>query len=135
METQATKRRDLRILAIDDDPFVLALTVHALQLVGFRHITTACDGADALQVMQAAEPPVELVICDLNMPVMDGYDFMRGAQAINYTGALIVLSSETPDALAAALKLGNECGLNVLGALGKPLEPGLLIAMLDRWDG
>ncbi len=134
METQASWRRALRILAIDDEPFVLTLTVHVLQQSGFQHITTACDGAAALHAIHAAESPFDLVICDLNMPVMDGYDFMRGAQAIGYRGAVVVLSSETSDALGAAYNYGKKCGLNMLGTLAKPLEAGQLIKLLETSD-
>ena len=112
----------MKILVIDDEPFVQAITIHLLQQLGYQQIEKAGDGADGLRIMQKSAIPFGLVICDLNMPVMDGFDFMRGAQAINYQGALIVLSSETEQQLAEAVELGSAYGLRILGALGKPLE-------------
>jgi hypothetical protein len=64
---------------------------------------------------------------------MGGYEFMRAAQKIKYRGALIVLSSEDPQALASALELGNECGLTMLGALHKPLQREQLRGMLVKY--
>jgi CheY-like chemotaxis protein len=122
----------IKILVIDDEPFIQAITVHQLQDLGYQQIETASDGADALGVMQNATLPFALVICDLNMPVMDGFDFMYAAQAINYQGALIVLSSEEPQQLTAAMELGLTLGLRILGALRKPLEREVLQEMLIR---
>jgi CheY-like chemotaxis protein len=122
----------IRILVIDDEPFVQAITIHLLQELGYQLIEKASDGADALSVMQNSALPFELVICDLNMPVMDGFDFMYAAQAMNYQGALIVLSSEEPQQLAAAVELGLACGLRILGALRKPLEREALQEILKK---
>ena len=135
MEVRAALQPGLRILVIDDEPFVLAVTVHVLQQLGFQQIATACDGADALRTMQAAALPFELVICDLNMPVMDGRDFMRKVSKLGYEGALIVLSSEEPQVLASAVALGNTCGLIMLGALSKPLDREQLVTMLTGYGG
>ncbi|MES2626006.1 MAG: response regulator [Pseudomonadota bacterium] len=130
MTTRPTANPDLRILVVDDEPFILSVTVHVLQQLGFQKIETACNGADALNIMHASTLLFELIICDLNMPVMDGLDFMKEAQAVNYAGALVVLSGEEPPALAAALDFGKECGLSVLAALPKPLEGEQLLDVL-----
>ena len=133
-DTQAAVPHELSILVVDDELFVRTLTVHTLQQLGFQHIETASDGEDALRIMLATTPPFELVICDLNMPVMDGFDFMRGTQQISYKGGLIVLSSEESQVLTAAAELGKSCGLAMLGALTKPLEQEQLRALLHGYD-
>ena len=122
-----------KILVIDDEPFAQAITVHLLQELGYQHVEKASDGADALNMMQNSSTPFELIICDLSMPVMDGFDFMYAAQAINYQGTLIVLSSEEPQQLKAAVELGVACGLGVLGALRKPLEREVLLEVLMKY--
>jgi CheY-like chemotaxis protein len=124
----------MKILVIDDEPFLQTMTIHLLQQLGYQQIEKACDGADAIKVMQDSRIPFELVVCDLNMPVMDGFGFMEAAQAINYRGALIVLSSETPQRLAEAIALGKACSLRVLGALRKPLDREALQKMLMDTD-
>src|SRR5688572_12467166 len=90
----------LRILVIDDEPFARAVTVNQLQQLGYKHIEEASDGADAIGIMQNTQLSFDVILCDLNMPVMDGFDFIHAAQAINYEGALIVVSSEDQQQLA-----------------------------------
>ena len=132
MAAQTALHPAIRILVIDDEPFVQAITIHLLQELGYQLIEKASDGADALSIMQNSALPFELVICDLNMPVMDGFDFMYAAQAMNYQGALIVSSSEEPQQLAAVVELGLAVGLKILGALRKPLEREALQEILKK---
>lgn len=134
MIEQTVAPSTLRILVIDDEPFVQAVTIHLLRQLGYQQIESAGNGADALQVLQNSPAPFDLIICDLNMPVMNGFDFMRGAQAINYAGALIVLSSEAQHTLNAALAFGAACGLEMLGALRKPLDRERLFEILARYE-
>ena len=133
MTAQTALDSGLRILVIDDEPFVQAVTINLLQQLGYQHIETASDGADALSLMQNPAAPFGLIICDLNMPVMDGFDFIYALQSLNYPGALIVLSSETQQQRSEAVELGIACGLKVLGALRKPLELEALQDVLEKY--
>ena len=64
---------ELSVLAIDDEPDALALVSEVLQAAGAR-VTTARSAADALRSLDAGVPDV--VIADLGMPHMDGYQFI-----------------------------------------------------------
>lgn len=82
--------RDL--LVIDDDPVSRAILERTFQ--GKCAVWQACNGAEALEVLAARAP--EFVITDLNMPVMDGTEFIRSARS-DYLGAVVpilVLSAE-----------------------------------------
>ena len=63
----------ISVLAIDDEPDALALVSEVLQAAGAR-VTTARSAADALRSLDAGVPDV--VIADLGMPLMDGYQFI-----------------------------------------------------------
>ena len=64
---------EVSVLAIDDEPDALALVSEVLQAAGAR-VTMARSAADALRSLDAGVPDV--VIADLGMPQMDGYQFI-----------------------------------------------------------
>lgn len=120
----------INILVVDDEPFVLNLAVQILNKLGFMNIQTASDGSFALGVIAASEEPVDLILCDLNMPEVDGLEFMRLAIENGYEGALIFLSGEDRRILETAIGLAKVHKINVLGAIQKPLKPDILKDML-----
>jgi CheY-like chemotaxis protein len=61
------------ILIVDDDPSIRATVAMLLARAGYN-ISTAADGFDALLQMKSAVP--ELIISDLNMPRMSGFEFL-----------------------------------------------------------
>src|SRR5688572_12502301 len=60
----------LRALVVDDDPMMVDIISTLLGDAGLGSIETACNGTAALE--RLAAHPVELLVCDLNMPEMDG---------------------------------------------------------------
>jgi CheY-like chemotaxis protein len=62
------------VLAVDDEPDALRLLKEMLEAAGAR-VTTAASGAAALEKIQAAPPDV--LVADLGMPLMDGFDLIR----------------------------------------------------------
>jgi CheY-like chemotaxis protein len=67
------KNHGLRILVVDDEPAIRSILNDLLVMEGF-HSLTAKNGIDALR--QMVKPLPDVVICDLQMPVMSGYEFM-----------------------------------------------------------
>jgi CheY-like chemotaxis protein len=76
--TTKVKRRPVRVVAIDDDPAARDLVIEALRPEGFD-VVAAASGREGLRL--AAEHPPDLVICDLLMPDMDGYEVVDRLQA------------------------------------------------------
>tara|TARA_R110000764_G_scaffold240089_1_gene342315 strand:+ start:88009 stop:88371 length:363 start_codon:yes stop_codon:yes gene_type:complete len=64
----------IHILLIEDDVGILESTAELLELEGYR-ITTATNGKEGLQKIFHLIP--DLVICDIVMPVMDGYELLE----------------------------------------------------------
>lgn len=62
------------ILAIDDDPAILGLMLNILTVQGYE-VKTASNGVEALKMINSAQ--YDLIISDINMPVMDGIEFYR----------------------------------------------------------
>jgi DNA-binding response OmpR family regulator len=71
VETEAVPRK---VLVVDDEPAMRRMVEHVLQLDGL-HVCTAANGAECLVAVGAESP--DLVILDVNMPVMDGLEALR----------------------------------------------------------
>lgn len=67
------------ILVVEDDEVLLRGMHDLLQLEGFR-ITTAIDGADGLRVLEGMPLFPDLIISDIRMPHMDGYEFLAAVR-------------------------------------------------------
>lgn len=66
-----------RLLIVDDDDGITEALTELLVDAGY-HVETACDGQAALRRLEAP-PPVDAILLDLTMPVMDGFEFRRRA--------------------------------------------------------
>lgn len=93
-------------------------------------IESSSGGADALARVEAAPNDFGLVLCDLQMPGMDGVEFVRHLAAMGYSGGLVLISGAAPRLLQTVEQLALRHGLDVRGTLRKPVEPGALRAML-----
>lgn len=114
------------ILAVDDSRTIRDLIDFVLTGAGYRTVT-AVDGADGLEKLKALKP--DLVITDLNMPKMNGYDFIRNARAAPTTAAvpILVLTTEADDITKAKVR---ELGAN--GWIAKPFNPTQLLDTVKR---
>jgi len=121
-----------RILVVDDDSFIVSLTVSALQKLGYSTIDTAGDGVDALKKLDNAAATYDIIICDLNMPEMDGIEFMKCANQRCFQGGLILLSGEDKRILQLALEMAECQKLNILGYLTKPINASILSDILSE---
>ena len=69
--------KDIKILVVDDDPFILDMYVLKFKEQGFQ-IDTATDGKMALEKIDTQNP--NIVLLDVVMPKMDGFDVMKKIQ-------------------------------------------------------
>lgn len=115
-------KKNLSILLVDDEPVVLNLVVKILGKLGYENIDTASNGNSALGKLITSDKRYEMIVCDLNMPEMDGVQFIRHAHNSGFEGGIILLSGEDPRILETALGFAKAHKLNVLAALKKPLS-------------
>lgn len=82
----------LRILLVEDDPDVAAVTAGLLEYCGY-HVTVAANGRYGLDLIMQ-EPP-QLVITDYMMPMMSGLEMIEKAREFGYRGPIILCSAVT----------------------------------------
>ncbi len=122
----------LRVLIVDDDPAVTRFLTAALADLGVHDVTTADNGAAALEVDVGLESGIGLIVSDLQMPKLDGIAYLRHLKNLEYRGAVLLMSGADSRLLKAVEGLATSLGLNVLGALAKPIRRVELAEALGR---
>jgi EAL domain-containing protein (putative c-di-GMP-specific phosphodiesterase class I)/DNA-binding response OmpR family regulator/HPt (histidine-containing phosphotransfer) domain-containing protein len=110
----------LRVLVVDDDIFMRDVVCASLANLGVEQVAAAADGMEGVQSISHFRPDV--VICDLNMPGMDGVEFLRHLAERSFLGGVLLFSGEDELILRTTEDLVREHGLNLLGALSKPVS-------------
>jgi two-component system chemotaxis response regulator CheY len=67
----------LRVLVVDDDVFSQQLVTRVLETLGVVRVEVAGNGKQALERLKSAEEPFDLVISDIEMPAMGGFELAR----------------------------------------------------------
>lgn len=111
---------EFRAMVADDQPFVRHTIVKFLTGLGVRDVVEADDGDAAVAILDDPASAVDILFCDLQMPGRDGIEILRVLSELNSDTAIVIISGEDAELLTAAVKLGEEQGLHVLGSLEKP---------------
>jgi len=127
-------RSHISMLLVDDDYIMHRVTTIILNDLGIYKVFTALSGHQALEALEDMQYAIDIIICDLNMPEMDGIEFTRHLAQKNYTGALIISSGEDIRILKTVEKLAIEHELQVLGVLEKPITQAKISQLLDAHD-
>jgi CheY-like chemotaxis protein len=88
-------RLDCRVLVVDDRRDIRLLLQHVLEETG-AEVALAVNGEDALAklaALRAAGQPVDVVLLDMQMPLMDGYEAARRMRQSGFDGALVALTA------------------------------------------
>jgi EAL domain-containing protein (putative c-di-GMP-specific phosphodiesterase class I)/FixJ family two-component response regulator len=126
------ERSAVRILVLDDESFMLKLLNRVLSNLGYTAVTLCDNGRAALE--RIVEDGPDVILLDLNMPEMDGIEFVRHLVDRSYTGSLILVSGEDERILQTTEKLVRAHKIPILGYLHKPVNPAALSALLDAWS-
>jgi two-component system chemotaxis response regulator CheY len=116
----------MRVLTVDDSRTILAMLRHTLTNAGFE-VLQAEDGQQGLDLL--SKESVDIVITDINMPVMDGIEFIRNVRASGQHQSLpiLILTTETSQEKRDQGKSAGGTGWIV-----KPFDPDKLISVIHR---
>jgi CheY-like chemotaxis protein len=114
------------LLVVEDDPDIREALRLVLETEGYP-VTTAGDGAEAMRQLQAATPPC-LILLDLMMPVMDGWQFRDAQQRDPALAAIpvVVISADGRVPQKAA-------SIGAAGYLKKPVDFDTLVDVVRRY--
>jgi two-component system chemotaxis response regulator CheY len=121
-----------RVLIVDDSPAMRAFVKRVIRLSGFElsHCFEASNGEEALRVLHVEW--VDAILTDVNMPGMDGEEFLRRLSADELLRSIPVVVISTD---ATANRAARMLALGARSYIAKPFRPETLRAQLERTLG
>lgn len=123
---------NLRFLVAEDHDFQRGMLVNLLGVMGAQAVHEAADGHGALSILQDPARPVDIVISDLDMPGMDGMEFIRRLGETKANVSIILASALERKLLASIATMTEAYGITLLGVVEKPLTPAKLAPLIQR---
>lgn len=120
-----------RLLVIDDDDLVRA-SLQVLLEAADHEIVLVANGRGGITALKGGG--FDLVICDVFMPEMDGFETLQAIRRTNPTLPVVVISGARIDRTGAPLPnfLKMAVDLGAMASLHKPLDPGEVVAVVER---
>ena len=120
----------LNFLVVEDHDFQRRTMVNLLTKLGAHEVHDAADGRAALAILGDPQCTVDIVICDLDMPGMDGMEFIRHLADAGAHVSLILASALERKLIASIATMTEAYGVKLLGIAEKPLTPAKLESLV-----
>lgn len=132
VDDEALEGDELRVLLAEDNEVNQLVITHMLKKIA-RDVTIAGNGAEALETYKAAGGDFDIVLMDVSMPVMDGYEASRAIREYEHRNGL----AETPILCLTAHVLSQDVELSAAAGMNdfltKPVVQAKLIETIRRW--
>ena len=122
----------LSVMVVEDHGFQRRMALRLLADLGVVRVAEAADGHSALRLLEAAAQPPDVVMVDLDMPGMDGIEFIGHVAQRQLARAVLVVSALDPALLNTVQNMARAYGLRVLGCVEKPLTHAKLSRRAGR---
>lgn len=114
------------IIAIDDSETMLSMIKQTLEMGGYS-VILAKDGQEGLDKFKESKDQLQLVITDINMPIMDGITLIHEIRKIDQDIPILTLTTESEDQMK---QKGYEAGAN--GWIVKPFRPAQFLDIIKQ---
>jgi len=123
--------KTVKVLVIDDEPFMRQLLNKALAQVEIQEIVGAVNGEDGLEKVKDNGGELDVILCDLDMPEMNGFEFVRRLRELPDPGqanlpVVIVTGNSMEESVRSAIELG------ISGFLVKPVTAQALQQRIEK---
>lgn len=116
-----TPFQKLKVLLVEDQPEARAMIRNMLSELGVTQIFESKDGREALSFMDMADDFVNFIVCDWNMPNMNGMDLLKQLRSVNSNVPFLMVTGRSDmDSVFEAKSAG------VSGYIRKPFSPAQL---------
>lgn len=109
---------DLVALVVDDDAFARNLARKLLESLGIATVLTAENGADAIGLVASKAARIDIVLCDLHMPGIDGFEVRRRLRALSPATPFVMVTGDSREAAIVAARAHE-----ISAYLVKPISP------------
>ncbi|HYJ17610.1 MAG TPA: EAL domain-containing response regulator [Burkholderiales bacterium] len=116
----------------EDHDFQRKTLVRMLRGLGAKTVLEAANGKLALELFRSLAQPVDIIVCDLDMPEMDGMEFIRHLGEAGVLVSLILSSALDRSLIASVETMTRAYGIALLGAVDKPVTPQKLGDLIGK---
>ncbi|RNF83659.1 EAL domain-containing response regulator [Montanilutibacter psychrotolerans] len=123
----------LSVMVVEDHGFQRRMALRLLAELGVSGVDEAADGNGALESLRRRAQPPDVVMVDLDMPGMDGIEFIGHVAQHHLARSVVVVSALDPALLNTVQTMARAYGLRVLGSVEKPLTLDKLTTTLASY--
>jgi len=125
-------RFDIRIALVDDSHAILMMLTANLKELGYSNIDVYRSASAALDFIQSFDITYDAIFTDLNMPEIDGMEFIRIMGKKSFQGGIVIVSEMDDRIISLASDLARKEMTHLIGNLPKPILIDNLNAVLDK---
>ena len=111
-----------RTMVVDDSPAILVVMQAIMTELGIDHVTTCSSAVSAAEKVRQTPHQFDVIFTDLNMPEMDGMEFIRQLGELKFSGAIIIISEMDEKIIDLATNLARQSNAHLIGNISKPVQ-------------